>query len=47
MTKDGGTGITEICVDELAGNYLVAVECLSVGEVGIGLASVGRGVVPL
>lgn len=46
VSEDGGTGIAKISVDELPGNDLMAVESLAVGEMGIRLAGIGRGIVP-
>lgn len=47
MSEDGGAGVADVCVDELAGDDLVAVEGLTIGEVGVGLAGVGGGIVPV
>ena len=41
VAKDSGCGITEISINKLPGDDTVAEEGLSIGEVGIGLTSVG------
>ena len=46
VAKDGGTGSAGICVYELPGDNAVPEEGLTVGEVGVRLASIGGGVVP-
>ena len=46
MTEDGGAGVSEVRVDELAGNDAMAEEGLSIREVGVGEAGVGGGIVP-
>ena len=47
MAEDGGAGISEVGVDELAGNDAMAEEGLSICEVSIGKAGVGGGIVPM
>lgn len=46
VPEDGGAAVVDVGVDELAGNDLIAVEGLTVGEVGVGSTGVGRGIVP-
>lgn len=46
VLEDRGAGIGKVGVDELPWNDLMAVESLVVGEMGIRLASIGRGIVP-
>lgn len=46
MAEDFCSGVAGVRVDELVGDYAVAVEGLPVGEVRVGQACVGRGVVP-
>lgn len=46
MAEDLGRCVAVVGVDELVGDYAVAVEGLAVGEVRVGHACVGGGVVP-
>ena len=46
MAKDAGPCVTEVGVDELAGNDAVSKEGLTVGEVSVRLSGVGRRVEP-
>lgn len=47
VPEDGGRRVTQVRVDELAGDDTVPVEGLAVGEVGVGLTGVGGGVEPI
>lgn len=47
MSEYRGGCIAEVGIDELTGDDLVPVEGLTVGEVGVRLAGVGGGVVPV
>lgn len=47
VSENGGAGVAEVGVDELTGDDLMAVECLAVSEVGVGLAGVRGGVEPM
>lgn len=46
VSEDGCAGVAVVGVDELVGDYAVAVEGLAVCEVCVGLAGVGGGVEP-
>lgn len=46
VPEDGGRGVADVGVDELAGDDAVAEEGLAVGEVGVGHTGVGGGIVP-
>ena len=46
VAEESAGGVALVGVDELAGDQAVAVEGLAVGEVGVGLTCVGRGVQP-
>ena len=46
VAEDGDACVAEIGVDELARDDAVTEEGLAVGEMGVGLSSVGGGIVP-
>lgn len=46
MSEDGGAGVAKVGVNKLPRDDLMAVKSLPVGEMGVRLASIGRGIVP-
>ena len=47
VAEDGGCGVPQVGVDELPRDDSVAEEGLPIGKMGVGLACVGGGIVPV